>query len=392
MTALKLFLVAGEHSGDALGARLMAALEKRSGDRVRFSGVGGPLMEQVGFSSLFPISEVAVMGPVTIVLALRKLAARVHETVEAAIAADPDAVVIIDSPEFTHRVAMRIRKRRPELPIVDYVSPSVWAWRPGRAKAMRAYVDHVLALLPFEPAAHRELGGPPCTYVGHPLIERLDEFSKIDPAPLAERLRLSRHRPVLVVLPGSRRSEAGRLMDPFGGALELLLRQDRLPQVIVPVVSSTRALVKQKLRRWPLIPHVIDGETDRLRAFKLADAALTASGTVTLELGLVGTPMVVAYRVEPLAAPFLRRMITARSIVLPNLVLGENVIPEFIQERCTPELLAGAVSELLVDGPARAAQRKALAHLPAAFKLSADSASDAAAEIVLRYAKRKPMP
>ncbi len=392
MTALKLFLVAGEHSGDALGARLMAALERRSGDRVRFSGVGGPLMEQAGFSSLFPISEVAVMGPVTIVLALRRLAARVHETVDAAIAADPDAVVIIDSPELTHRVAMRIRKRRPDLPIVDYVSPSVWAWRPGRAKAMRAYVDQVLALLPFEPAAHRELGGPPCTYVGHPLIERLDEFSKIDTAPLAERLRLSRHRPVLVVLPGSRRSEAGRLMDPFGGALELLLKQDRLPQVIVPVVSSTRALVEQKLRRWPLIPHVIEGETDRMRAFKLADAALTASGTVTLELGLVGTPMVVAYRVEPLAAPFLRRMITARSIVLPNLVLGENMIPEFIQERCTPGLLAGSVSELLVDGSARAAQHKALARLPAAFKLSADSASDAAAEIVLRYAKRKPMP
>jgi lipid-A-disaccharide synthase len=388
MTALRLFLVAGEHSGDALGARLMAAIEKHLGGRVQFSGVGGPLMERGGFSSLFPISEVAVMGPVAIALAIRRLAARVRETVDAAVAANPDAVVIIDSPEFTHRVATRIRKRRPDLPIVDYVSPSVWAWRPGRAKVMRAYVDHVLALLPFEPAAHRELGGPPCTYVGHPLIERLNEFRKIDPAPLAERLRLSPHRPVLVVLPGSRRSEVGRLMAPFGGALEHLLRQDRLPQVIVPVVSSTRAAVEQELRHWPLVPHMVEGEADRLRAFKLATAALTASGTVTLELGLVGTPMVVAYKVEPLAAPFLRRMITARSIVLPNLVLGENVFPEFIQERCTPGLLAGAVADLLKPGPMREAQRKGLARLPAALALPATSASDAAAEIVLRYARK----
>jgi lipid-A-disaccharide synthase len=388
MTALRLFLVAGEHSGDALGARLMAAIEKHGGGRVQFSGVGGPLMEQAGFSSLFPMSEVAVMGPVAIALAIRRLAARVHETVDAAVAANPDVVVIIDSPEFTHRVATRIRKRRPDLSIVDYVSPSVWAWRPGRAKVMRAYVDHVLALLPFEPAAHRELGGPPCTYVGHPLIERLNEFRKIETAPLAARLRLSPHRPVLVVLPGSRRSEVGRLMNPFGGALELLLKQDRLPQVIIPVVSSTRAVVEQELRHWPLVPHMVEGEADRLRAFKLATAALTASGTVTLELGLTGTPMVVAYKVEPLAAPFLRRMITARSIVLPNLVLGENAFPEFIQERCTPELLAGAVGDLLRPGPVREAQRKGLARLPAALALPATSASDAAAEIVLRYAKK----
>lgn len=392
MTALKLFLVAGEHSGDALGARLMAALGKRCGEAISYAGVGGPLMERAGLASLFPVSEVAVMGPVAIALALRRLAARVHEAVDAAVAANPDAVVIIDSPEFTHRVAMRIRKRRPDLPIVDYVSPSVWAWRPGRAKAMRAYIDHVLALLPFEPAAHRDLGGPPCTYVGHPLIERLDEFRRVDPAPLAARLRLSPHRPVLVVLPGSRRSEAGRLMDPFGRALEVLLKQDRLPQVVIPVMSSTRALVEQKLRHWPLLPHVIESETDRLRAFKLANAALTASGTVTLELGLLGTPMVVAYKVEPLAAPFLRRMITARSIVLPNLVLGENVFPEFIQEKCTPEALARAVGDLLRAGPAREAQRKGLARIPAALAMPAASASDAAAEIVLRYAKKTPIP
>jgi lipid-A-disaccharide synthase len=389
---LDLFLVAGEHSGDALGARLMAALERRCGARVHFNGVGGPLMEQKGLRSLFPMSDVAVMGPVAIVLALRRLTARVHQTVDAAVAANPDAVVIIDSPEFTHRVASRIRKKRPDLPIVDYVSPSVWAWRPGRAKTMRAYVDHIMALLPFEPAAHRDLGGPRCTYVGHPLIERITDFQSIDPAPLAARLRLSPHRPVLVVLPGSRRSEVGLLMDPFGGAMEVLLKQDRLPQVIVPVVPSVRHLVEEKLKRWPLIPHIVEGEADRLRAFKLATAALTASGTVTLELALAGTPMVVAYKVERLAAPFLRRLITASSIVLPNLVLGENVFPELIQEDCTPQNLAAAVAKVMRDGPARRAQLDALARLPAAFTLPAESASEAAAEIVLAHARKTPAP
>jgi lipid-A-disaccharide synthase len=197
---------------------------------------------------------------------------------------------------------------------------------------------------------------------------------------------------VLIVLPGSRRSEVGRLMEPFGGALERLLKQDRLPQVILPVVPSLRALIEEKLQRWPLVPHVIESEADRLRAFKLARAALTASGTVTLELGLMGTPMVVAYKVKPLAAPFLRRMITARSIVLPNLVLGENVFPEFIQEQCTPALLAAAVGDLLRPGPVREAQRKGLARIPAALAVPGTSASDTAAEIILRHAKKKPTP
>jgi len=386
---LNVFLVAGEHSGDALGARLMSAIRRHCSDRVRFEGVGGPRMEKAGMDSLFPMSEVAVMGPVAILLALRRLASRVHQTVDAAAADKPDVIVIIDSPEFTHRVAQRIRPRLPDVPIINYVSPSVWAWRPRRAPAMRAYVDHVLALLPFEPDVHRALGGPPCTYVGHPLIERSSEFESIDPAPLAKRLKLSPHRPVLVVLPGSRRSEIARLMEPFRGAIELLLKQDRLPQVIVPVLSSTRAAVEEGLGRWPIIPHVVEGEADRLSAFKLARVALAASGTVTLELALLGTPMVVAYKVERLAAPFLRRMITAHSIVLPNLVLGQNVFPEFIQEQCTPDRLAAALLEVMADGPARQAQLDALARLPDAFRLPAESASDAAAQVVLRYANKQ---
>ena len=386
---LRLFLVAGEPSGDALGAKLMAALIRCRPQGVSFHGVGGPLMEREGLASLFPIADIAVMGAVAIAKALPRLIRCVRQVVDAALAFEPDAVVIIDSPEFTHPIARRIRKRRPGLPILDYVSPSVWAWRAGRARQMRAYVDHVMALLPFEPDAHRRLGGPPCTYVGHPLIEQIDHIQSIDPAPLAARLGLSRHRPVLVMLPGSRRSEVGLLMGPFGATLEELLRRGRLPQVIVPCVPAMRSLVEKHLTHWPLIPHVIESEDDKWRAFKLARAALTASGTVTLELGLAGTPMVVAYRVDRLAAPFLRRMITASSIVLPNLMLGRNVFPEFIQERCTPVQLADAVLDLLEEGPARAAQRAALTQIAPRLRLDSGAPSDAAAEIALRYAERQ---
>src|SRR5690606_6571830 len=198
---LHIFLVAGEQSGDALGASLMAALQARLGERVVFSGVGGALMETCGLESLFPLSDVAVMGPLSILPRLPRIVRRVHRTVDAAVAAQPDVVVIIDSPEFTHAIAKRVRRRCPGIPIIDYVSPSVWAWRPGRAKRMRGHIDHALALLPFEPEAHQRLGGPACTYVGHPLIERCEWLDQPDPLPLAERLGLQTDRPVLLVLP-----------------------------------------------------------------------------------------------------------------------------------------------------------------------------------------------
>jgi lipid-A-disaccharide synthase len=388
---LRLFLVAGEHSGDALGGPLMAALNARCKGRVHYLGVGGEQMEHEGLASQFPLSDVAVMGPLSILPRLPRIIARVRRTAAAAVAAEPDAVVIIDAPEFTHPIAKRIRKRAPSIPIIDYVSPSVWAWRPGRARKMRRYVDHVLALLPFEPDVHRRLGGPACTYVGHPLIERLDRLRDLDPWPLADSLQLDPNRLVLVVLPGSRTSEVGRLMQPFGATMELLRRRGLDPQVIVPVVPGVRALVERGLQSWPVRPHLVEGETDKFRAFKLAHAALAASGTVTLELALAATPMVVAYRVDGIAAR-LRFLLKVQSVVLANLVLGENAFPEYLQEDCTPENLAGALELLLKDTPERRAQTAALARIPERMALDGGTPSDVAADIVLHYAQhgRKP--
>lgn len=388
MAPLKAFIVTGEHSGDALGGKLMAAMKVRHSGEIRFAGVGDSHMAAEGLTSIYPISDVTVMGPLSILPRLPRITRRVYQTVDAAIAMRPDVVVIIDAPEFTHPIAKRIRKRAPEIPIVDYVSPSVWAWRPGRAKKMRPYVDHLMALLPFEPDAHRRLGGPPCTYVGHPLIERIDTFRSSDDKELAARLGLDPALPVLVVLPGSRSSEVGRLMQPFGETLSLLQAQGRRFEVLIPAVPHVRGLIEQGLSTWPVRPHLLVGEADKIAAFRLARAALAASGTVTLELGLAGTPMVVAYRVDPLAAR-LRFLLKVHSVVLTNLVLGENAFPEYLQEECRADAIAPALASLLDDTAARRAQLDALARIPDKMLLADGTPSDRAASIVLAAAGRR---
>lgn len=379
---LKVFLVAGEHSGDALGAKLIGALKQRYGGRIAFAGVGGEDMVREGFTSLFPIEDVAVMGPMSILPRLPRILRRVYQTVDAALAFAPDAVVIIDSPEFTHPIAKRIRKRAPHIPIIDYVSPSVWAWRPGRAKRMRRYVDHVLALLPFEPEAHARLGGPSCTYVGHPLIEKLGDIEGADGAGLAARLGLAAERPVLLVLPGSRTSEVGRLIDVFGEAVARV--SARVPvEVVIPAVRHVRDLIVSKTATWTPRPHIVDaGTADKYAAMRLARAALAASGTVTLELALAQTPSVVAYKVDKLIAN-LRFLLKVPSVVLANLVLGKNVYPEYLQEACTAEALADAILPLLDDAPERRAQLAALAETPEKLRLASSSPSIAAADTVL---------
>lgn len=385
---LKLFLVAGEHSGDVLGGKLMEALRRNAGCDIEFSGVGGEMMEAEGLASIFPLSDVAVMGPVEILKRLPKLIRRVYSTVDAALAAEPDIVVIIDSPEFTHPIAKRIRKGRPDIAIIDYVSPTVWAWRPGRAKKMAPYVDHLLALLPFEPDAHKRLGGPRCSYVGHPLIERVAWVDGLKPERLAARLGIEKGRPVLVVLPGSRSSEVAKLMAPFGDTVRRLLPDFPDLEIIVPAVPSVRALIEEGLEAWPRRPHLISGDDDKFTAFRLADAALAASGTVSLELGLAGTPMLVSYRVDGIAK-YLQFLVKVPSFVLANLVIGRNAFAEYIQDDCDPAKMAPALSELLHDTPARRAQLEALSDVRKALDVGDQTPSEAAARIVLSYRPRE---
>jgi lipid-A-disaccharide synthase len=374
-----IYLIATEESGDRLGSALMKVLRQRFGDDVRFEGVGGSSMAREGLQSLFPIEELSIIGLAAVLRKLPSILKLITRATEDVLRARPDVLVIIDSPDFTHRVAKRVRQRDPSIPVVNYVSPTVWAWRPGRAKAMRAYVDHVLALLPFEPEAHQRLGGPPCTYVGHPLIEQIDALR-----PNAEeQARRETKPPVLLVLPGSRRSEIRHHMATFGATLDLLQKQGTQFELILPTMPHLVEVIAEALKAWPVQPRIVVGETEKRAAFRIAHAAFAKSGTVTLELALSGVPMVTAYKAGSVEAWIIRRRITSSSVILANLVIGENVIPEFIQEDCTPENLAASLQEVLADTPMRHRQIEALARLDGIMATGAASPSVGAANVVL---------
>ncbi|MDI1264317.1 MAG: lipid-A-disaccharide synthase [bacterium] len=375
----KIFLIATEESGDRLGASLMKVLRQRLGDAVRFEGVGGRAMAREGLVSLFPIEELSIIGLAAVVRQLPKILGLIKETALVVTQAAPDILVIIDSPDFTHRVAKRVRASSPKIPIVNYVSPSVWAWRPGRARAMLSYVDHVLALLPFEPEAYRRLHGPPCSYVGHPLTEQLatlrpntDEARRRSVAP-----------PVLLVLPGSRRSEIRHHMAVFGQALTRLQGQGVAFEAMLPTMPHLQEAVLEALKDWTVQPQVVIGEPEKRAAFRIAQAALAKSGTVTLELALAGVPMVTAYRTGAAEAWILRRAIKVNSVILANLVIGENVVPEFLQEDCNPEKLAAALQDVLGDSPLRQQQIEAFSKIDGIMSTGNQPPSKLAADIVL---------
>ncbi len=377
--ARKIFLIATEESGDRLGAHLMKVLRQRLGDAVRFEGVGGQSMAREGLTSLFPIEELSIIGLAAVVKQLPKILRLIRQTSEAVTQASPDILVIIDSPDFTHRVARRVRSRDPSIPIVDYVSPSVWAWRPGRARAMLAYVDHVLALLPFEPAAYRRLGGPPCSYVGHPLVEQI---ATLRPA-ADEQARRDGQPPVLLVLPGSRRSEIRHHMAVFGDTLGRLQAEGVAFDLVLPTMLHLQDAVREGVKSWPVQPRIVVGEEEKRAAFRIARTALAKSGTVTLELALAGVPMVTAYRTGAVEAWILQRAIKVESVILANLVVGENVVPEFLQRDCTPEKLSPALREVLTDSPLRRRQVEAFAKLDQIMSTGSEPPSVRAADIVL---------
>ena len=381
---LTIALVATEASGDRLGGGLMQAIARRV-PGARFVGVGGPDMAAHGLVSLFPIDELAIIGIVPILSRLPSIFRHIREAADAVIAAQPDVLVIIDSPEFTHRVARRVRAASPAIPIIDYVSPSVWAWRPGRARAMRAYIDHVLALLPFEPAAHAKLGGPPCDFVGHPLAS---EVERLRPS-ARDAERRAATPPLVLVLPGSRTGEIRRHLSVFGEAAALLSQRCGPIEAVLPTTPHLEKRVRAATADWPVPPRVVVEAEDKWAAFREARAALAASGTVTLELALAGVPTVVAYRVPLVEEAIARLLIKVPSIVLANLVLGENVMPELLQRQVAPEPLVAALAPLLADTPERRRQLDAFARLDHVMKIGAANPSEAAAQIVLVHAGRR---
>lgn len=338
-------IVAGEVSGDVLGAELMRALKEQTEGQIRFSGVGGAEIEAEGISSLFPMTDIAVMGPREVLPRARLILRRIRETAEAAIQFEPDALVIIDSPDFTHTVARRVHKRAPHIPIINYVSPSVWAWRQGRAVAMAGYLRRVLALLPFEPEFFASHGKLDCVYVGHPALQRIPSAGS--GAAFRARHNIEADAPLLLVLPGSRFNEVKRLQSVFGETAKSLKAAMPRLRVVVPVVPHVRVLVEASAAQWGVDAILIEGEDEKRGAFDAATAALAASGTVSLELGLARVPMVIGYKIDPIVAALLQYLLKVPSVVLVNLILDRPSVREFLQSFCTPANLAEALYPLL---------------------------------------------
>lgn len=384
---LRLAIITGEESGDQLGADLVRALRKDYDGEITLTGVGGDHLSELGLDSLFDQHEIALVGLSAIIRKLPQLVRRISQLAASIVAAKPDCLIIIDSPDFTHRVARKVRAADPSIPIVNYISPSVWAWRPERAKAMRSYIDHVLVILPFEVQALKDLEGPPSTYVGHRLVSY---------APLLEAAEKNRARDAglgdrdiknLLILPGSRRSEIASLIDVFGETAGLLVSRGNRINVTIPTLPRVEAMVRELTANWTVRPNIVVGEAERLRAFSQADAALAASGTVSLELALARIPTVLSYKADWLARTFLAPRIKIWSAALPNIIADEPAVPEYFNIFVRAGSLARQVEQLLMPGLRRNAQLESFDKISRLMQTDRP-AGEIAAEKVLELAKR----
>jgi len=373
------FLIAGENSGDALGASLMGALKAKTDGDVDFAGVGGPEMQAQGLSSLFAMQDLAVMGVFEVLPRLPQLLKRMTQTADEVERLAPNVVVSIDAPDFCFRVIKKLKARGVQVPIVHYVAPSVWAWRAGRAAKVAGFLDHLMCLLPFEPPYfHRE--GLDATFVGHPVVTQTFEPSQ--GVAFRQRHNIAPDAPVLCVLPGSRSGEVLRLLAVFEQAVQRLSAQFPGLTVIIPAVSHVAEHIRRVVSSWPTPTLVVDAK-GKNAAFCASDVALAASGTVTLELAMAGVPHVIGYRVNALTAFVGKMLIKTPYANLINICLGREAVPEFIQENCTPDNLAREVARLLDDEGARTAQCAQASQALTQLGLGGPSPGERAAEVVL---------
>ena len=371
-----IFLLAGEASGDRLGAALMRRLREIAPERPLY-GVGGEAMEAEGLRSLFPMQDLSVMGFAEVLPSLPRIFRRLNEASAEIERLKPAALVTIDAQGFAKKLQARTREISPQTARIHYVAPTVWAWKPGRAQKMAALLDHLMALFPFEPP-YFTIHGLSCDFVGHPAAERVGMVGPEAAESLARDLGISPDAPVLVALPGSRRGEIARLAEPFGAALGLLKARRPDLQVLLPMAAGSADFAAAESATWPVTPVRLDprgspfaeSEARKFAAFRLAarhGAALAASGSVSLELAACGTPMVIGYKAHPISAAIARRLLKIDTATLPNLLSGDKAIPEYFQEDCAPEPLAAALEPLLAQGPERARQERAAAATLAAL-------------------------
>lgn len=389
---MKVFILAGEPSGDKLGGALMAGLSLLG--TVEYQGVGGRMMQAQGLKSLFDMSDLSVMGLLEVLPRIPKLLRRVKETVAAAQAFAPDVLITIDSPDFCLRVAGKLKETNPNLKAVHYVAPSVWAWRPERAEKMAKSVDHVLALLPFEPP-YMEKAGMSCDFVGHPVISE-PVATEDEVNALADELGLDRNRPILCILPGSRKGEVARMGPIYRWSIAPSARDIAGVQVLMPAAGAVVEQVKDMVESWALRTYILDptgfsaeeAEHRKRAAFRLADVALATSGTVALELAAADCPMVVGYKANYLTTRMVKKMAQIDTANLINIVTQTRVIPEFLFENCTADQIGPALANLLTDEAAHAEQRAACAQTIDALGRGGEDPGLRAAKSVMAFLGR----
>ncbi|MDF3216123.1 lipid-A-disaccharide synthase [Mesorhizobium sp. M7A.F.Ca.CA.001.09.2.1] len=384
--ALKIAIVAGEESGDLLGADIVRSLKQAAGREVQLVGLGGRHLQTLGLVSPFDAGEIALMGFSAVLRDLPRLMRRISQLAKTVADEKPDCLVTIDSPDFSLRVAKKVRAANPSIPIIHYVCPSVWAWRPGRAVAMKPYVDHILCILPFEVKELERLGGPPGTYVGHRLTHDAGLLAAAKAQELPRDLSPDRVK-TLLVLPGSRRGEVRRLLDPFGETVSILRARGHRLRLLLPTVPHVADLVKSSVNRWDEKPEIIVDPQRKWQAFGKADAALIASGTVSLELALAGVPMISCYRLDPVARILAPYLVSVWSALLPNLISDRALIPEFYDGYIKPNNLARQLEALFADSGMRAWQKDGFAEIRRRMATGRPS-GEIAAQVVMRYVKR----
>ena len=382
---LSIMLVCGEPSGDQLGAELMAGLKVLE-PGVVVTGVGGTAMAREGLKTLFPLDDTAVMGLSEVVPKIPIILRRVREASDFALETRPDAVVLIDSPDFTHRIARRLKRIDPSIATVNYVAPQVWASRSYRARAMARYFDLVLALLPFE-APFFESYGLKTVFVGHPVIERRARMK--GGAELRARLGIAADTPLLCVLPGSRTNEVRLLLPVFRETVTRLAKQIPGLVCVLPLVAHVATRVREGTTDWPAPLHILEGDADKFAAFDAADVALAASGTVTTELALSRTPLVMAYKLGWLTWALMRPIVHTPFGTLVNIILGREAVPEFVQDKCTAENLAAAVVTLFRDERARATELAALDEAVKKLGVGGEAPSLRAARALVAFARER---
>ena len=377
MTGPLVYLVAGEPSGDALGAELMRALARETGGAVGFAGVGGPEMEEEGLTSIYPMSELSVMGVVEVVPGLARVLRRLAQTARHLRATSPDVLVTIDAQAFSRRLAERIHPA--PFPVVHYVGPTVWAWRPSRIRKVSSVVDRLLLLFPFEPSCW-EGSGVDAVYVGHPLADGKNERPS----------RAKGKGPCIVLLPGSRKGEIRRHLPVFRNVAERLARDIPDARMVIPTVAHVADDIRRGTRSWSCPVEIAERPSaGRLRAMAGADAAVAVSGTVALELASLGIPHVIAYRANPLTAAVVRRLVTVRYASLVNIIAGKGVTPEFIQNECRADAIHDALRRILDDPREGGAQRRHMACVMQALRHPDGPSSAVAARAILELIARQ---